>query len=172
MARKPASMYRQVKGMAYTRRKFMGGVPNNRIQQYDMGNLTDEFPITMSLKVKNRVQIRHTSLEAGRIAANRLLNKDAEVANYHLKVRVYPHIVLRENKLATGAGADRVSSGMRRAFGKTVGTAARLECNQAIYTVYTNPNNAAAVKDALWRASMKLPSPCYVDVEKGLELVH
>lgn len=172
MARKPAVMYREIKGMAFTRRKFMGGVPNSRIQQFDMGNLREEFPVVLSLKVTNRVQIRHTALEAGRIAANRVLSKEAGVANYHMKVRVYPHIVLRENKLATGAGADRVSSGMRRAFGKTVGTAARLECNQAIYTVYTNPNNAAAVKDALWRASMKLPSPCYVDVEKGLELVH
>jgi large subunit ribosomal protein L10e len=164
-------MYRQVKGMAYTRRKFMGGVPNNRIQQYDMGNLTDEFPITMSLKVKNRVQIRHTSLEAGRIAANRLLNKDAGIANYHLKVRVYPHIVLRENKLATGAGADRVSSGMRQGFGKTVGTAARLERNQAILTVRVPAEKAVIAKDALWRASMKFPSPCYIDVEKGAELI-
>ena len=60
---------------------------------------------------------------------------------------------------------------MRRAFGKTVGTAARLECNQAIYTVYTEAANAKAVRNALWRASMKLPSPCYVDVEKGQELI-
>ena len=172
MARKPASMYRQVKGMAYTRRKFMGGVPNNRIQQYDMGNLTDEFPITMSLKVKNRVQIRHTSLEAGRIAANRLLSKDAGVANYHLKVRVYPHVVLRENKLATGAGADRVSSGMRQAFGKNVGTAARLECNQVILTVSCTPAAAKTAKLALWKASMKYPTPCYIDVDKGAELLN
>ena len=172
MARKPASMYRQVKGMAYTRRKFMGGVPNNRIQQYDMGNLTDEFPITMSLKVKNRVQIRHTSLEAGRIAANRLLSKDAGVANYHLKVRVYPHVVLRENKLATGAGADRVSSGMRQAFGKNVGTAARLECNQVILTVSCTAAAAKTAKLALWKASMKYPTPCYIDVEKGAELLN
>ena len=172
MARKPASMYRQVKGMAYTRRKFMGGVPNNRIQQYDMGNLTDELPIVMSLKVKNRVQIRHTSLEAGRIAANRLLSKDAGVANYHLKVRVYPHIVLRENKLATGAGADRVSSGMRQAFGKNVGTAARLECNQTILTVSCTQAAAKTAKLALWKASMKYPTPCYIDVEKGAELLN
>jgi large subunit ribosomal protein L10e len=172
MARKPASMYRQVKGMAYTRRKFMGGVPNNRIQQYDMGNLTDEFPITMSLKVKNRVQIRHTSLEAGRIAANRLLSKDAGVANYHLKVRVYPHVVLRENKLATGAGADRVSSGMRQAFGKNVGTAARLECNQVILTVSCTQAAAKTAKIALWKASMKYPTPCYIDVDKGAELLN
>ncbi len=165
-------MYRQVKGMAYTRRKFMGGVPNNRIQQYDMGNLTDELPIVMSLKVKNRVQIRHTSLEAGRIAANRLLSKDAGVANYHLKVRVYPHIVLRENKLATGAGADRVSSGMRQAFGKNVGTAARLECNQVILTVSCTQAAAKTAKLALWKASMKYPTPCYIDVEKGAEFLN
>lgn len=172
MVRKPASMYRQIKGQAYTRREYMGGVPASRVSQYEMGNLRQEFPVTLTLKVKNRVQIRHTSIEAGRIAANKVLTSQAGVANYHMTVRAFPHVVLRENKLATGAGADRVSSGMRRAFGKTVGTAARLECNQAIYTVYTNPNNATAVKDALWRASMKLPSPCYVDVEKGLELVH
>ena len=165
-------MYRQVKGMAYTRRKFMGGVPNNRIQQYDMGNLTDELPIVMSLKVKNRVQIRHTSLEAGRIAANRLLSKDAGVANYHLKVRVYLHIVLRENKLATGAGADRVSSGMRQAFGKNVGTAARLECNQVILTVSCTQAAAKTAKLALWKASMKYPTPCYIDVEKGAEFLN
>ena len=107
MARKPAVMYREIKGMAYTRREYMGGVPNSRISQFDMGNLKDEFPITLTLKCKNRVQIRHTSLEAGRIAANRVLTKDAGVANYHLKLRAYPHVVLRENKLATGAGADR-----------------------------------------------------------------
>ena len=165
-------MYRQVKGMAYTRRKFMGGVPNNRIQQYDMGNLTAEFPITLNLKVKNRVQIRHTSLEAGRIAANRLLSKDAGVANYHMKVRVYPHVVLRENKLATGAGADRVSSGMRQAFGKNVGTAARLECNQIILTVSCTRAASKTAKLALWMASMKYPTPCYIDVEKGAEFLN
>ena len=171
MARKPAVMYREIKGMAFTRRKFMGGVPNSRIQQFDMGNLKEEFPVVLSLKVTNRVQIRHTALEAGRIAANRVLSKEAGVANYHMKVRVYPHIVLRENKLATGAGADRVSSGMRSAFGKNVGTAARLERNQAILTVHVPAEKATIAKDALWRASMKFPSPCYVDVEKGQELI-
>ncbi|AGI47448.1 LSU ribosomal protein L10AE [Thermoplasmatales archaeon BRNA1] len=150
----------------------MGGVPAVRISQFDMGTLNrdDSFPVVLTLKVKNRVQVRHTAIEAGRIAANRVLS-GIGVDNYHFKVRAYPHVVLRENKLATGAGADRVSSGMRRAFGKTVGTAARLECNQAIYTVYTTAEKATQVKEALWRASMKLPSPCYIDVERGQELI-
>ena len=171
MARKPAVMYREIKGMAYTRREYMGGVPNNRISQYDMGNLKDEFPVTLTLKSQNRVQIRHTSLEAGRIAANKVLTKSAGIANYHLKVRAYPHIVLRENKLATGAGADRVSSGMRQAFGKNVGTAARFERNQPIMTVSCTPAAFNTAKLALWKASMKYPTPCYIDVEKGKELV-
>ena len=131
MVRKPASMYRQIKGQAYTRREYMGGVPASRVSQYEMGNLREDFPVVLTLRVKNRVQIRHTSIEAGRIAANKVLNGQIGVANYHMTVRAYPHVVLRENKLATGAGADRVSSGMRQGFGKTVGTAARLERNQA-----------------------------------------
>lgn len=171
MVRKPAVMYRQIKGMANTRRKYLGGVPNSRITQFDMGNLQADFPVVLSLKVKNRVQIRHTSLEAGRIAANRLLSKEAGIANYHLRVRVFPHIVLRENKLATGAGADRVSSGMRSAFGKNVGTAARLEHNQIVLSVSCTPAAFKTAKVALWKAAMKYPTPCYIDVEKGKELV-
>ena len=171
MARKPAVMYREIKGMAFTRRKFMGGVPNSRIQQFDMGNLKEEFPVVLSLKVTNRVQIRHTSIEAGRIAANKVLNGQIGSANYHMTVRAFPHIVLRENKLATGAGADRVSSGMRSAFGKNVGTAARLERNQVVMTVSCTPQVFNTAKLALWKASMKYPTPCYIDVEKGKELV-
>ena len=169
MARKPASMYREVKGQANTRREYVGGVPYSRLVQFEMGDRRGDFPIKLSLKVTNRVQIRHTALEAGRIAANRVLNKAGSGA-YYFTVRVYPHMVLRENKLATGAGADRVSSGMRNAFGKNVGVAARVESDQAVYTVRCNPSVFKAAKDALWRASMKLPSPCYIDVEEGMEL--
>ena len=63
--------------MAYTRREYMGGVPSVRISQFDMGNLQkeDEFPVKLTLRVKARVQIRHTAIEAGRIAANRVLTK-------------------------------------------------------------------------------------------------
>ncbi|MGI5964487.1 MAG: 50S ribosomal protein L16 [Candidatus Methanomethylophilaceae archaeon] len=168
MVRKPASMYREIKGQAYTRREYMGGVPASRLNQFEMGDLRGEFPVIMSLRVENRVQIRHTALEAGRIAANRVLSKIG-TTNYHMTVRVFPHMVLRENKLATGAGADRVSSGMRNGFGKNVGTAARLERGQAVYTVRCTPAAFNSAKTALWKASMKMPSPCYIEVEEGQE---
>ena len=75
-------MYRQIKGQAYTRREYMGGVPASRVSQYEMGNLREDFPVVLTLRVKNRVQIRHTSIEAGRIAANKVLNGQIGVANY------------------------------------------------------------------------------------------
>ncbi|HTY46242.1 MAG TPA: 50S ribosomal protein L16 [Methanomassiliicoccales archaeon] len=171
MARKPARMYTQIRGQAYTRKEYMGGVPAPRINQFDQGNPNGDFPIEFTLRVKEACQIRHTALEAARISANRLLTKNAGATNFYLKIRTYPHNVLRENKLATGAGADRVSSGMRAAFGKAVGTAARVTPGQPIITVRVPVSAATAAKEALWSASLKLPTPCFVKVEKGGELL-
>jgi large subunit ribosomal protein L10e len=130
-------MYREIRGQAYTRREYMGGVPANRITQYDLGNPKGNFPLMITLKSREACQIRHNALEAARIAAVRHLNKKAGTVNYHLKIRIYPYIVLRENKQATGAGADRVSDGMRKAFGKAVGTAARVDVGQSLISVAT-----------------------------------
>lgn len=171
MVRKPAKMYKAVKSMAYTRREYMGGVPNLRIAQFNTGNIKGDFPVVLSLRTKERVQIRHTALEAGRISANRYLQKMAGVMNYHLNVHVYPHIVLRENKMATGAGADRISSGMRQAFGKAVGSAARMKPGQQIIIIRTTPKHFLAAKTALRKASMKMPTPCSITVDKGAELL-
>lgn len=150
----------------------MGGVPASRINTFEMGVTNGDFPVTITMKIKEPCQIRHTALEAARIACNRVLAKMAGGTNYHMKIRVYPHHVLRENKLATGAGADRISSGMRAAFGKAVGTAARVQSGQAIITVRVPLQYVNVAKDALWKASLKLPSPCFNDIEKGAELVH
>jgi large subunit ribosomal protein L10e len=171
MARKPAKMYRQSWSQAYTRREYMGGVPLSRIAQFDMGNSKGDFPITVSLLVKENCQIRHTALEAARIAANRLMSKKAGSLGYHLKILIFPHIVLRENKQATGAGADRVSQGMRQAFGKAVGTAARVRRDQHIITIRTSKVFFDSAKQALRRAGMKLPTPWYIVIDKGEELV-
>jgi len=109
MVRKPGKMYRNLAKKAYTRREYMGGVPGSKIVQFEMGNLSQDFPVETHLIVDECCQIRHTALEAARIAINRRLMKDVGRANFHMKLRVYPHHVLRENKQATGAGADRVS---------------------------------------------------------------
>lgn len=170
MARKPARMYTRLKGQAYTRREYMGGVPALRINTFDLGITNGDFPITINLHVKETCQIRHTAMEAARIACNRVMGKTPG-GNYHIKFRIYPHHVLRENKLATGAGADRISSGMRHSFGKNVGTAARVHAGQVVLTVRVPVANFNSAKVALWKASLKLPTPCFMEIEKGAELV-
>ncbi|MBU0498402.1 MAG: 50S ribosomal protein L16 [Candidatus Thermoplasmatota archaeon] len=167
MSRKPGSMYRYARGQATTRREYMGGVPTSRISQFDMGKRTGKFPLELSLISEEAQQIRHNSLEAGRISANRFLEKNVGVTNYRLRIRVYPHIVLRENKQATGAGADRVSQGMRASYGKNVSTAARVKQNQVIMTVETDKINYPHAKEALRKAGMKFAAPYSIKIERG-----
>ncbi len=171
MARKPASMYRNIKDRAYTHREYMGGVPGSKVVQFDMGNLTEDFPVQLTLVAEESCQIMDRALEAARIAANRFLLRDVGRLDFHLKLRVYPHQVLRENKQATGAGADRVSDGMRGAFGKAVGTAARVKAGQKIMTLGVNNQHFLNAKSALARAGHKLPTPCRIIIEKGAEQV-
>jgi len=166
MARKPGSMYRYVRGQATTRKEYMGGVPNPHITQFVLGNKTDDFPIQLELRAEEKCQIRHTALESARITANREVEKKIGPANYRLRVRVYPHIILRENKQATGAGADRVSQGMRASYGKNVGTAAIVKPNQIIMTIETTEENINHAKNALRKSGMKVPTPCKVNIEK------
>ena len=173
IARKPASMYRRLKGPAYTRRKYIGGVPNNRIQSYHAGNRvaaeTGQFKVIMELRADNSCQIRHTALEAARVISNSTIRKIAGTDGYALRVHTFPHHILRENKQATGAGADRVSQGMRCAFGKNVGTAARVKRGQRVMSLQINPEHYTVARDALRKASMKFPTPCTVRLIQGHE---
>ena len=166
MVRKPAKMYRAISKRAYTRREYMGGVPGSKIVQFNMGNPKEQFPVEVSILAEEACQIQHKALEAARMNVNRKLMKELGRMNYHFKLRTYPHQVLRENKQATGAGADRVSEGMRMAFGKAVGTAARVQPQQKIFTVYTTEANAEKAKGALKSAGYKLPTPVRLTIEK------
>ena len=81
-----------------------------------------------------------------------------------MKVKVYPHHILREHALASGAGADRFSSGMAHSFGKPVGVAARVKKNQVLFQVEVDKQNLPLAKQALERASKKLPCSCTIQV--------
>ncbi len=158
MTRKPARMYRSIEGQVYTRQEYMGGIPTCRVTQFDTGNLREQFPVALSLEGEEAAQVRDIALEAARVSAVRVLEKTAPNA-YHLKVRRYPHQILREHKMAMGAGADRISDGMRRAFGKPVGHAVRSQIGETLITVYTKTEHVESAKEALRKAAHKLPMP-------------
>lgn len=164
MARKPGSMYRYVRGTPSTRREYMGGIPASRITQFVLGNKQEKFPVQVSLVANEKCQVRHNALESARITVNRAMEKNVGTTNFRLRVLVYPHVVLRENKQATGAGADRVSQGMRAAYGKNVSTAAQIKPSQAIMTIETEEQFIQPAKEALRKAGMKIPSPCKVNI--------
>jgi large subunit ribosomal protein L10e len=160
-----ARNYRPVRGQAYTRKKFAKGFPPPKIVKFTMGNTKGTFEIEAKLVALKRAQIRHSALEAARIATNRiLLEKLAD--QYLMQIRPYPHIILRENKMIFGAHADRLQQGMRRSFGKAIGTAARVEPDQTIITVKVKADAVETAKESLKRGSAKLPIPCKITVEK------
>ena len=164
---KSGRLYKQIKSQSNTRREYMGGVPGSRITQFDLGDKNGKFNVTVSLVAGERAAIIHNALESARVACNRVMMKGCGSAGYHLKVRVYPHEVLRENKQASGAGADRVSQGMRQSFGKAIGTAARVNVGQAIITVRVTPERFSIVKEAFRKANTKLPIPTKLVFEQG-----
>jgi large subunit ribosomal protein L10e len=170
MPKRPARIYRTPKHRLYTRKEYMRGTPVSKITIFDMG-INDEFGIEMSLYAKEPGQITHNALEASRIAANRFLVKKTGRAGFHLKVRLYPHVILRENKQATGAGADRFSDGMSKAFGRPVSLATTVKKGQKIMTLKINPSNFEIGKQSLTRAAAKIPMPCGISLDKGKELL-
>ena len=146
---------------------YITGIPGSKITRFNTGNLTGEFDTEISVISTEDIQVRHNSLEAARITVNRTLEEFIGTSNYHFKIRVYPHHILRENVMATGAGADRVQSGMRNAFGKPISSAARVHKGQQILTVYLNKTDERIVhaKKALRKAIKKLPGELAIEIK-------
>ena len=74
--------------------------------------------------------------------------------SFHLRIRTRG--VLRINKMLSCAGADRLQTGMRGAFGKTYGTAA-VSIGQILLSVRAKDVHASSVMEALRRAKYKMP---------------
>ncbi len=157
--------YRSAAGQPYTRMKYIHGSPALKVSKFNMGDLAVQFPRRVHLLAREKVQIRHNALESARVAANKILFDKYGETGYRLQLRPYPHIILRENKMIATAGADRLQEGMRRAFGKPTGRAARVMDGQPILTIYVNVDGVETAKKALDTASTKLPMKTRVLVE-------
>lgn len=148
----------------YRKLNFVRSVPNSKIVKYNMGDLKTDFPVKVYLKSETDIQLRHNSLEAARQSTNRHLEKNIGKMLFNFTVRIYPHHILRNNPLAAGAGADRMSTGMSRSFGKVVGIAAQVRKGQTIFEVGVRPNHIKFAKAALDRARNKLPCGCKIEI--------
>ena len=160
-----AKNYRSIRGQLYTREEYIHGVPQSRITRFIHGQYKDDYDVEVRMIAKETVLVRDNALEAIRITANKNISR--KIGNeYFLKILVYPHHVLRENKMMTGAGADRLQEGMRRAFGKPIGRAAAVRGGQPILVVRSYSKHADKIREALEIAASKFPKGAKVLVAK------
>jgi large subunit ribosomal protein L10e len=157
--------YREWKGMAYTSKQFAPGAPNPKVARFTTGKSRPDYDYLFRLISEGKVQIRHNALEAARVAASKKVALVGE-ENFFLKVVTYPHIILRENKMIATAGADRLQEGMRKAFGKPIGLAARVDIGDTVLELSLKAENLEKGKEAMKAAATKLPMKTRMEVIK------
>lgn len=160
MGRRPARCYRYYNSRPYPRSRFCRGVPDPRIQRYETGLRAASphlFPYCVRLILLEHEHISGESLEAARVSANRYMMKTLGKEAYHLRINLHPFHVLRINKMLSTAGADRLQTGMRHAFGKPYGTVVRAHYNQCIMMLRAPEQGLKHAVEAFRRASFKFP---------------
>jgi len=166
--KKPANTRYAVK---VHKRNYIGAVPGLKIRQFNMGNPLKDFPYILDLITDEAVQVRDNAIESIRTTVNRHLNKKLGKDGYFLKIRVFPFQILRENKQAQGAGADRVTKGMSHPFGKPIGRAARVRKGQVLMSLLIDEQNIEFGKKALLSVKSKLPCKVRVKVHTDVKSI-
>ena len=148
--------YRKGNGQPYTRKKYIKGKPQIKIAKFEGGQKGD-YDFSVQLLINEKMQLTHMAIESTRLTANKTLEKATGESGYFSKLRIYPHVLLRENEMIAAAGADRLQEGMRRAFGKAVSLAARVKRGQCIMELQVKKEHVEAAQNALKLACVKLP---------------
>jgi len=148
----------------YKGKSFVRMNPHIHIVGFELGSPKKKFPYTLNLISKDSLQIRDNALESAKQTSNKILESSIGLSGYHLKLKPYPYHVLRENPLASGAGADRFSTGMQKSFGKPIGNAAQIRKGDIIFQISVGKVHLDLAKTALTRASKKLPGSCTIQV--------
>ena len=172
MGLRKATAYSKKKVVPYTRtskrrqKSFIKTVPQQKIVKFTMGReaLYNDGKVPHVLKVvaAEKVQIRHNALEACRQFINKKLDKEL-AGQYVFKVIPFPHHIQRENKMLTGAGADRMQTGMQLSFGKASGKAAIMKKDGGIFFVAVPNAKAVQFTRKLFK-QVKSKLPCKIRV--------
>merc|ERR1712174_143564 len=169
MGRRPARCYRYCKNKPFPKSRYNRGVPDPKIRIYDLGRKkasVDDFPFCAHLVCDEHQQITSEALEAARICANKYITKTSGKDSFHLRVRVHPFHVIRINKMLSCAGADRLQTGMRGAYGKPYDTVARVGIGQILMSVRCKEQNVAKAIESFRRAKFKFPGRQKIVVSK------
>jgi large subunit ribosomal protein L10e len=83
-----------------------------------------------------------------------------------MRIRAHPFHVVRCNKTLSCAGADRLSQGMRGAWGKPYGKVARVNIGQPLISIRCKDVHKPVIMEALRRARYKFPGRQKIIVSK------
>ncbi|MDD5699939.1 MAG: 50S ribosomal protein L16 [Candidatus Nanoarchaeia archaeon] len=167
MALRKASAYSKKTVVPFTRKSRQKGkayvkvVPPSSIVKFTMGDekgfKDGKFPYQLTVVSAERVQIRHNSLEACREYLTKQLDTQL-LGKYLFKIFPYPHHIQRENKMITGAGADRMQTGMALSFGKSMGRAAILKAGtKMFFFAVAGENGVKLLRKSLGQIRSKMP---------------
>lgn len=167
MGLRKAYAYSKKKVTPYTRiskkrqKAYIKAVPPSKIVKFRMGKRVDfedgKFPHVLTMVTTENVQIRQNALEACRQFVNKKLDEELN-GQYYFRVIPFTHHVQRENKMLTGAGADRMQTGMQLSFGKTIAKAAIMRKGEPIFSISAaNPKAIIFIRHTLKQIKSKLP---------------
>lgn len=166
-ALRKALSYSKMRARPYTRKSrvrqkaYIKAVPPVKIVKFDTGDAkgyrAGKYKFVVTLICEENIQMRDNAIESGRLAIAKVLETKA-LGQCYMSIKVHPHHILRENKTAAGAGADRLSSGMSHSFGVAIGRAALLKPGKEIYVIYCENDQIARVaRDVLQSVKSKMP---------------
>ena len=174
-----ATAYSKKKVLAFTRvskkrqKSYIKTVPSQKIVKFQMGNNKmfneGKLPYHLTVLSEEKVQIRHNALEACRQFVNKKLDKELS-GQYLFKVIPFPHHIQRENKMLTGAGADRMQTGMQLSFGKPTGKAAIVKSGDKIFFVAVADKKAVQfTRHTLKQIKSKLPCKTKIEYKEEIK---
>ncbi len=173
------------KALAYSKRKpitntrrskrqqlsYIKTIPPQKIVKFNMGDYKKfekgKFRFKMCVLTEQNIQIRDLALEATRQSLNKDLTK-AFQKNFFLRCNVYPHNILRNNRIFSGGSkGERIQTGMTKSFGSPEGRAAVIRKGKPIFTAYFSTESAISqVRGFFKKISPKLPCKTKIVVEK------
>lgn len=175
MALRKALAYSKKPARPYTRKSavksksYIKTIPPQKIVKMKMGDIkgyeNGKFKYFVRLLAGEDILIRDNALEAARQYVHKAL-ETILIGQYYFELKVFPHHIIREHKVAQGAGADRMAIGMAHSFGMTIGRGALIKQNQQIFVVAVGSEKARkSAVDTLTKVKAKLPCHCLISVE-------
>jgi len=150
---------------------YVKTIPPQKIVKFNMGDYqgfeNGKYKIKITLSTQENIQIRDLALEAIRQSLHKDMTKLLTQKNYFLRCNVYPHNILRNNRIFSGGSkGERIQTGMKKSFGSSEGRAATIKQGKPIFTLYFNgEENLPKVRKFFKKVTPKLACKAKVVVE-------